>query len=563
MIEALLTGLARPWPIPVSASTDLETALAYLDISVDGATVCKASYTVASICGLATLVLSAVPTIPILALVPLGILSLLVLVAGPLVPELIATAKRTRSLGAAPALISRATLSMSLSPAPERAAAFAAAGGQGPLARSLAAHVRRANGTARTGFDGFGTEWEAWLPEITRSVSLIERAGVVPADEREATLDRARRTVIEATRDKMAAFAAAIRGPATALYAFGVLLPLALVSMLPAVRATGIDMPLAAIVLLYDLLLPVGLVCAGAWLVVRRPVAFPPPALDRSHPAMPTRRWPPLVGGLAAGSGAAVVAMQIFPPWSPPLAGVGLGVGTALILQYRPAVAIREEISAVEDGLGDALSRIGRQVSQGIAVETAIETAAAEMPAATGDLLTAVTRRQATLGLGVDAAFAGPHGALDTVHSHRITGAAALLGRAATAGQLAGTTLTAMAEHLDDLADLEAAANRSVEQVTSTLANTATVFGPLVGGATVSLAGAMGSAGPLTGATATGGLGLAVGVYVLTLAVVLTALSISLRRGFERSLVGYRVGVALVAATTVYLTASLGTALVV
>jgi len=103
-----------------------------------------------------------------------------------------------------------------------------------------------------------------------------------------------------------------------------------------------------------------------------------------------------------------------------------------------------------------------------------------------------------------------------------------------------------MGEHLRELDAVEAEARRSVEQVTRTLANTAAVFGPLVGGATVALAGAMGSAGPLASGGTVDGLGLVVvGAYVLVLAAILTALSTGLSRGFDRALVGYRVGLAL------------------
>jgi len=90
-----------------------------------------------------------------------------------------------------------------------------------------------------------------------------------------------------------------------------------------------------------------------------------------------------------------------------------------------------------------------------------------------------------------------------------------------------------MGEHLRELDAVEAEARRSVEQVTRTLANTAAVFGPLVGGATVALAGAMGSAGPLASGGTVDGLGLVVGAYVLVLAAILTALSTGLSRGFD------------------------------
>jgi len=86
------------------------------------------------------------------------------------------------------------------------------------------------------------------------------------------------------------------------------------------------------------------------------------------------------------------------------------------------------------------------------------------------------------------------------------------------------------------------------------MGNTAALFGPLVGGVTVALAGRVGGS-KLGEAIPQTGLALAVGVYVLLLAVVLTALATGLARGFDRSVVGYRVGLALLAATATYLAA--------
>jgi hypothetical protein len=139
--------------------------------------------------------------------------------------------------------------------------------------------------------------------------------------------------------------------------------------------------------------------------------------------------------------------------------------------------------------------------------------------------------------------------------------------------------------------------------VTGTLTNTAAVFAPLVGGATVALAtgidavdaGGLG-AGATAGADALGGaggvgdpgtvgaeasgttsgagaksdsasalsvpvLGQIVGAYVLILAALLTALATGLERGFDRTLVAYRVGIALPTAAATYLVAFLGAGL--
>lgn len=137
----------------------------------------------------------------------------------------------------------------------------------------------------------------------------------------------------------------------------------------------------------------------------------------------------------------------------------------------------------------------------------------------------------------------------------------ATLARAARAGAPAGDLLVETGDHLAELRRVTERTRRETARLTATLANTAAVFGPLVGGVTVAMAagtaGRVGATGgPATvspaGAAEAGlgtalpvaELGIAVGVYVLLLAAVLTALATGLRYGPDRARIGYRVGLA-------------------
>ncbi len=564
MIRAL-RPLARLYPWSVDPDPEVRRAVAYLDPEAGAATVLRASYGLALTLGLVAVPLLALaPAGPWVALPPLAAAALAAW-GGPAAARLIARARRTRALGAAPSLVTHATARMRLSPTPERAAAYAAAACEGALAGSLGDHVRRAAGDGRTGLASFADEWEPWFPALERACALVESAGRASPERRPATLDRARRAVLDGVADRAASFAAAIRGPATALYAFGVLLPLSLVALLPAVRTAGIDVPLPVVVALYDVALPLVLVVAGGWLLVRRPVAFPPTPVPPDHPETPDSRLPAALLGLAAGAAAWPVAARVAPAWTVPLAAAGIGVGAGLVAAFRPVVAVRRDVAAVEAGLSDALAVVGRRVADGTAVERAIAAAGEELPGPAGDRLADAARVRRRLGVAVESALLGPAGALAGCPSRRARGVARLFALAAREGAPAGEALLAMADHLDELGAVEDEARRSVGRVTGTLRNTAAVFAPLVGGATVAMADAMGSAGPFGGAGGpdVSGLGLAVGVYVLLLAVLLTALATGLERGFDRPLVGYRAGLALLAATATYLTALVGTGLTV
>jgi hypothetical protein len=361
----------------------------------------------------------------------------------------------------------------------------------------------------------------------------------------------------------MAAFADAVRGPATGLYAFGVLLPLALASALPAAGAAGLPVALPVVVAAYDLLLPAGLAVASIWLLSRRPVAFRPARVPPDHPDVPDRRWPAVGAAIAAAFASWFAVGRLVAAWAAPLAAIGAGFGVALAAWYRHEKRVRDRAGEIEAGLADALYLVGRRVDGGTAVEAAVVEAAAEVAGPAGDVLADAARRQRQLKLGLRAAFLGDHGPLATVPSPRARSAAAMLALAAREGRPAGAAAVELADHLDELSTVERDARASLSRLTDTLASTAAVFGPVVGGVTVALGDAMGTFGSGGDPLPTPGLGLAVGAYVLLLSVLLTALSVGLARGLDRALVGYRCGLALASATACYLCGFVAAGLVV
>ncbi|WP_049911138.1 hypothetical protein [Halorubrum lipolyticum] len=515
-------------------------------------------------------------------------------------PVWLASLRRTRALGAAPGLVGRLVLRMRLDPSTERAVRFAARTGDGPLADDLARRERANADGPTSGLRAFAREWQPWFPAIDRAAALVRTAASAPPERRGRCLDRALDATIAGTTDRLAAFVGEVRGPVSALYAFGVLLPLALIALLPAAAAAGVPIGPGLVAALYLGVLPAGLLAASAWLLSRRPVAFAPPSIDGDHPDVPERGAHAAVAGVGTGAVAAVVAARFVAGWAAPVAGIGVGAGVALFVAVRRRRAVLSNVRAVERTLPDAMTVIGGDVAEGVAVETAIANAGERLDGATGDLFELAGRRSDTLRVGVREAFLGRGGPAVPVPSPRVRGAVALLSVAAREGRPAGDVLLELADQLEDLRELESDARRQLATVTGTLTNTAAVFAPLVGGATVALAtgidavdaggigagatagadvlgggagGAGGVSGDPVGASgesspgAKGGalsvpvLGRIVGAYVLVLAALLTALATGLERGFDRTLVAYRVGIALPTATATYLVAFLGAGL--
>jgi len=477
----------------------------------------------------------------------LGVAAAAALSYGPRVREV---AERSRALGAAPDIVCLVVLSLRLDPALERATAFAAEHANGRLADSLAAHARESRGTPGAGLAGFAATWDDHLPSLRRAAALADAAVNAPAGDRERLLDRTLAVVVEGSRERASGYADAVHGPTMAVYAFGVVLPLALVGVVPAAASAGLPLTLGGVALAYGVVLPLAVLAVVCWILARRPVAFPPAAVPADHPALDDRGRNAALAA-AAGVAAALVASRLLPSWSLPVLLVGWPVGGALVYWFRPACEVREAARDIEDGLADALSVLGHQLRHGRAVEAAVTDAGDTLDGPTGDAFDEAARRMRRLRVGVAEAFRGEHGPLARTRSQRARAAVSLVVHAADAGPAGGRVLVAVAEHFDALAALDREVRREFASTTRTLQYTALVYAPLVAGVTVSLAGRVSG---LDGASAlpAGQLALVVGAYVLWLAAVLPALAVGLDRGLDRALVGYHAGLALAAAATVY-----------
>lgn len=552
----LTDRLAGLYPLPVEPGVEFCRAVRFLDLGARPSAVLAAGYVLS---GAGAVVLASASLLLPPPLRPAG---LLVSLASGLVgsyaagwlPLLLATAGRTRSLGAAPDLVARAVLRMRVTPAPERAAVFAADSGQSRLAASLRRHVRAAQPTGNTGLEAFAAEWEGWFPSLGRALTLIEAAGSVPSDRREAVLDRALDTVLDGVRTRTQAYATSVTAPATALYAFGVLLPTALVALLPAARTAGVAVTPLSVAVVYDLLVPAVVLTAGAWLLAHRPVAFPPPRVTPTDTAVDSAvgaRTALLVGATGAVLGW-LGAARVAPGWAPPLVATGWGVGGALWVYFRPVLSVHERVHTAEQALPDALALLGRRVVAGEGVEWAVESVSEDITGPLGDALAAGARRQRRLQVGIEAALLGEHGELGRMPSRRLRGSFSIVVLAGREGRPAGEALLSLANHVERLQRVEADARAELDTVCNTLRSTGSVFGPMVAGATVALAAAM-TGGEFIGGPGMPWLGAVVGIYVLILGILLPALAVGLERGFDPALVGHAVGKALCVAVTVYL----------
>jgi len=555
-LHLVVRGLAALYPADVTASDELTDALAFIESSIDPDLVVRAGYGAALVALLPAALVMLAPIPIYVALALMIVLPISAISAVHDLPRFLAALRRTEALGDAPTLMGRAVLRMEIQPTTETAVSFAAETGDGPLSESLSGHIARSMGAPDSGLLSFADEWTEHFPALRRSAHLFVTAQDAVGDERARTLDRSLEAILDGTREQMAEYTSEIRGPTTGLYAFGILLPMALIALVPAAAMeNSISISIWLFVVGYNVVLPIGLIGASAWLLANRPVAFPPPDVPMNHPDLPDDLWLRALAGLGAGAGLFAVVYLFGPRHLAAVTAIGFGLGTALLAVFQPIKEVRDHVRDVEEHLVDALYLVGRQVSEGESVESAIDLAGDRVPGETGEVFETAAGLQRRLQIGIEEAFLGTYGALRDVPSSRAHSTATLLSIAASEGRPAGDAIVSMGEHLEELRDVESETKRELSMVTSTLEHTASFFGPLIAGSTVGLAGLMvsESSGDIDAASLPADqLGIVVGVFVISLCLILTPLSIALRHGIDRAMLGYYVGQSLVVAMPIY-----------
>ncbi|GAA0293129.1 hypothetical protein [Halarchaeum salinum] len=549
--DALVRVAARLPDVPVPVPADLHATLTALDWRATPADVARitAGFIVVAVVALPALAVAPLPALVVAAYALAGACAV------RYAPTLALALHESRLVGAGPGFVARLALRVRIEPSAEGAAAFAAKTGDDALSNALADAVTVTAGTPETPLDAVAGSLPT--PGLRRAVALVRAAVETPAVARGRVLDRALAAAHDATERHVREATRAVRGPVNAVYAFGVILPLALVGLVPVAPAAGVTLPLGFVAVCYDVVLPLALLAVAAWALANRPAVFP---AGRADANVPLDRRRAALAGIGAGAFAAVGCVALGVAWALPITVPCCALGAALVVATRPVLTIDERAAAVADGLPDATAVVGRRLAAGDPPETAVAAVGDTLHGPAGTLFAAADRTRRTLGRPLDDAFFGRRGVVGPEHGPRAAGTVRLVLDAATGGAAGGRVLTEVADGLDAVKRLETEARADLADLVDTLVRTGGLFAPLIAGATVTLAGHVGSFGGTGGTLSVPTLGLVVGGYVAWSAVVLTTLAVCLDRGVRPAPLCYRVGVALASAGACYACAAAATA---
>lgn len=408
-------------------------------------------------------------------------------------PSWRAARERVRGLGEVPILISYMSMSMKISPNLERSASFAAECIDGPLGRSLRealmrAHLRAAADIGEA-LEQFGRRWGRWCGSLKRSLHLIEGSAAERSEaNRFHLLDRAVEASFEGVREQMRNFASGLQLSTSMVYSIGVLLPLALLAVLPVLTTVNVRVSVWEVAAIYCVVLPAAVYALSRRALSRRPVTFPvSPAPAAAHNA---RVWllasalgtMPVLAGFLLGTGDARALSCLW--------GISIGVAAYLYLSCAGAYEWRAKVERVEEEFCDSLVQLGNRIAEGKPAEEAFDGVASLMRGT--EISRLFSRASANIkfgGMGLrKALFDEEHGALREVRSRTIEATMRLLVDVIErSNKAAGEAALRMADHIKAMRQLELEVRHSLGEVAASMRSVALFFAPLIASVTARL----------------------------------------------------------------------------
>ena len=423
---------------------------------------------------------------------------------------------KVRSLGDMPEILSYMVMSMKLVPNMEVAIRFAGESSDRPLAKDLRKmlwnlHVREYRGMDDATLE-FANIWGKNSEYFKRALHLIKSSTSEPDEaQRMITLNRALDIVLENTKKLMENFASRLKSPTYVLYSIFILIPLALVALMPAITVVGIRFGIGTLVILYNIALPLATFAYAEYILMQRPATFVPQSIPDSHPELRGIKKKKATATIISVAMAVTIALLgyiwmqlgnpgniistatlegILPKGLLILWGIVFAIAFYLNASYAPYKKIRDEIKKMETEFSDALFVLGRRISEGRATEEAFMHTASTMQ---GSQIAGAFERISLnlLSIRADiltAIFDDEFGAFKDVYSERIRTTMKLFVESAhKSHEAAGVAIVKLADHLKELQDVEQNIKRSLYDMTSTMRSTAAIFAPLIAGVTMAL----------------------------------------------------------------------------
>jgi hypothetical protein len=358
----------------------------------------------------------------------------------------------------------------------------------------------------------FSNRWGKNSEYFKRSIHLVKSSISEPDEaQRIMTLNKSLDIVLEGTENMMDSFAAKLKTPTYVLFSIFILIPLALVALIPAVSIVGVRIDTLTLVLIYNIGLPIFTFFYSEFILMQRPATFSPPKISAKHPELSnissTRKKitiVTLIAGIAIGFSGYILLYYSNPfniiskdameglilPTFPVVWAIAAMITIYCLGVYIPYKKIRDDIKQIEGEFADAMFILGRRISEGRSAEEAfMHTSETMKGSKIGEAFADISRNLSSMRTTLHGAiFNEEYGAFRDIYSDRVHTIMKLLTESVhRSHEAAGMAIIKLADHLKELQDVEQNIIRTLFDVTSTMRSTAIIFAPLIAGVTLAL----------------------------------------------------------------------------
>lgn len=341
----------------------------------------------------------------------------------------------------------------------------------------------------------FANVWGRWSDYLKRALHLIRSSVHENETERKVTLDRSLDVVLDGAEASMLDFAQKLHQPTITLYSIGIMIPLALISMVPAIAIIGFKLSIFQIFLIYDIVLPIFVFIYIRKILLIRPATFNPPAIPEEHPEIKkvNKKMNFLLALLIAITifiiglflSNKIISYAFFILW-----GLATFISIYCIRTYSPYKKLRDEIKQMENEFSDSLYILGKRIMEGKAAEEAFSYASKVAKGSKMEKIFSETTHNLAMRMSIkEALFDEKLGSLKHVYSDRIRAIMKLFVEGIKKSyDIASITIIKIADHLKQLQEVESKIKNALGILTSTLRSTCMVFAPLIAGVTLGIA---------------------------------------------------------------------------
>jgi hypothetical protein len=419
-------------------------------------------------------------------------------------------------IGQGPLAMLYLVIAMEVTPNLESSVAFAAKNMPNPLGRIFKLLLwlveTRKMPDMEASINWYSQKVKEWAPHFAEGLYLIAGSMREAGEMRTRTLEKAITVVLDGTKKIMEDFARGLSLPVMATNAFGIMLPVLMLVMLPIisvfVSTTSVG---PAMFIIYDFILPLFLATIIIYILGKRPgslteihykkTRFKVKMFGKEFNALPLMIITAFIFGISQlaiiGGNFSVLSSVVKNDSAAPsvmtvpfVLAVGIPLGLYYASWARENQEIKKRIDSLEREFSSALYQLGNVMSQGVPLEQALEDVSSRMKGSETEIFfSTIVNRVKTLGWPVERVlFEEKYGIMKNIPSNLIKNIMLVVLRSAEKGpKSASMTSISISRYLKVMQEVKDKINDMLSDSVSSIRFQGMILIPIITGTVVGL----------------------------------------------------------------------------